>query len=111
MNDLLREPAAGPTLWQGDQFARDLSWIHELSRADISELEDGLATARSSGVEPIGFTRESFPLPTFGAKIERILDEVQNGRGFAIFRGLPVERYKRADLDMIYWGIGPIWAK
>lgn len=106
MSDLLREPAAGPTLWQGDQFARDLSWIHELSGADISELEDGLATARRSGVEPIGFTRESFPLPTFGAKIERILDEVQNGRGFAIFRGLPVERYERADLEMIYWGIG-----
>jgi alpha-ketoglutarate-dependent taurine dioxygenase len=106
MSNILREPATGPTLWQGDWFERDLGWIHELSNADISDLEDGLAMARRSGVEPIGFTRESFPLRAFGATIERILDEVQNGRGFAIFRGLPVERYERADLEMIYWAIG-----
>jgi alpha-ketoglutarate-dependent taurine dioxygenase len=106
MNDILREPAVGPTLWQGNRFASDLGWIYELSNADISDLEDGLAVARLSGVKPIGFTRESFPLRAFGETIEGVLNEVQNGRGFAIFRGLPVERYERADLEMIYWAIG-----
>ena len=35
-----------------------------------------------------------------------MLEEVQDGRGFAVFRGLPVEQYERADLEIIYWGIG-----
>lgn len=106
MTEILRAPAGGPTLWQGDQFTRDRSWIHELSPADVADLEAGLAAVRQSNVSPTGFTREEFPLGDFAAKIEGVLEEVQNGRGFAIFRGLPVERYERADLEKIYWGIG-----
>lgn len=106
MTEVLREPASGPTLWRGDQFVKDRSWIHELTRSDIGELERGLAAVRESSAPKIGFTRDEFPLERFGARIGSVLAEVQDGRGFAIFRGLPVERYSRADLETIYWGIG-----
>ena len=29
-----------------------------------------------------------------------------DGRGFALIRGLPVERYSDDDASLIYWGIG-----
>ena len=106
MIDILRQPATGPSLWRGDQFISDRSWIHELSRADILDLEDGLANVKRIGVTPGEFSKQDFPLTTFGEKIACLLQEVQDGRGFAVFRGLPVERYERADLEIIYWGIG-----
>jgi len=106
MTDILREPLTGPSVWHGKQFARDLSWVHELSEIDIRDLESALAHAKHNRVRPGAFSKDDFPLVAFGNKIKCLLDEVQDGRGFAIFRGLPVERYERSDLEIIFWGIG-----
>src|SRR6185503_19129861 len=32
--------------------------------------------------------------------------QVEDGRGFVLLRGLPVEDYSKDDLGMIFWGIG-----
>ncbi len=106
MTDVLREPLTGPSVWHGNQFTQDLSWVHEVSEPDIGDLENALAHAKHSGVTPGKFSKNDFPLSAFGNKIKTLLDEVQDGRGFAIFRGLPVERYERSDLEIIFWGIG-----
>jgi len=111
MTDILREQVVGPSVWRGDRFIHDRSWIHELSSDDILDLENGLANAKRSGAAPGKFSQQDFPLTTFGEKIGCVLHEVQNGRGFAIFRGIPVERYERADLEIIYWGIGAYMGK
>ena len=78
MIDILRQPATGPSLWRGDQFISDRSWIHELSRADILDLEDGLANVKRIGVTPGEFSKQDFPLTTFGEKIACLLQEVQD---------------------------------
>ena len=106
MADILRKALTGPSVWHGNQFTQDLSWIHELSEIDIGDLESALSHAKNTGVTPGKFSMNDFPLQAFGTKIKNLLDEVQNGRGFAIFRGLPVERYERSDLEIIFWGIG-----
>jgi hypothetical protein len=42
------------------------------------------------------------------AKIRR---EVEDGRGFAMLRGLPVERYSRDEAQLIFWGMGAYWGE
>lgn len=37
-------------------------------------------------------TKADFPLPTLGPYLESVRDEVVSGRGFALIRGVPVER-------------------
>ena len=93
-------------MWRSDSFRTDRSWRHDLSPADIRELESALATVRRAGRPVVGFAREDFPLDGLAAKLTSILDEVQDGRGFALLRGLPVERYARDEVETIYWGIG-----
>ena len=51
-------------------------------------------------------TKANFPLPSFSNKLEEMLDEIENGLGLYLFRGIPVENYTKDDLRRIFWGIG-----
>ncbi|MGH7124927.1 MAG: TauD/TfdA family dioxygenase [Stellaceae bacterium] len=50
--------------------------------------------------------RPDFVLPSLAPKLAEHLEEISNGRGFVVFRGLPVERYAQKDTECILWGIG-----
>ena len=39
-------------------------------------------------------TKEHFSLPSLGPKLESLRDEVRFGRGWALIRGVPVQRYR-----------------
>jgi hypothetical protein len=95
----------GPAAWTGPQIQHDPSWIHQLDAADITEIDAALAHVKRSGAR-IPFAAEAFPLPRFAAELDGILDEIENGRGFVLIRGIPRERYSDAECELIYWGLG-----
>ena len=39
-------------------------------------------------------TKQEFSLPTLGPKLEGFRDDVRFGRGWALIRGVPVQRYR-----------------
>jgi hypothetical protein len=50
---------------------------------------------------------QDFPLPTLGSKLRsRVDDEVLNGRGFLLLRGLPVERWSIRESATAFFGLG-----
>jgi hypothetical protein len=49
--------------------------------------------------------RGNFPLPTLGAKLEKLAFELYNGRGFCLVRGLDAKKYSSEDITMIWLGI------
>lgn len=100
-----REIISGPAAWIGPQIQHDPSWIHHLDAADIAEIDAALAHARRSGAR-IPFAADAFPLPCFAARLDRMLDEIENGRGFMLIRGIPRERYSDGECELIYWGLG-----
>jgi len=60
---------------------------------------------------PHTISKETFPLPTLGPVLEAIREDVATGRGFALVRGFPVERYSRKETMIGYWGLGLYWGK
>lgn len=92
--------------WKGPDLARSSDWIHHLSQSEIAELEDAVRRVRSKGIPLTRVTKADFRLPTFGATLAQILREIEDGRGFVLIRGLPIERYSEDDAGMIFWGIG-----
>lgn len=56
-------------------------------------------------VESIDVNRDVFPLPYLGGYLEKARDEVYNGIGFVILRGLDVEPYTSDDLATILLGV------
>ena len=74
--------------------------------AEIDAASRPLAAAESEG-QPL--RREDFPLPTLRPRLAAILDEVLNGRGFALLRGLPVRDWGPRKSALAFLGLGLHW--
>ncbi len=106
MPEMLLEPVRDRSAWKSADFENDDSWIYRFSDAELVEIDAAQQTVRARGLDVPDFGRDEFPLPTLEAKIDDIVGEVEEGRGFALFRGLPVDKYDLDTLRIIYWGIG-----
>ena len=101
----LRPPVTGPSAWIGADLAqRPDEWTYRLSPAQIGEIES--ATRAVLGRDIASIRRTDFPLPALGPELDRLRDEVLNGRGFVLIRGLPVEGRSIQESATAYWGIG-----
>ncbi|MEZ5739071.1 MAG: TauD/TfdA family dioxygenase [Burkholderiaceae bacterium] len=106
MSIIRTERLVGPAAWLGRDFANDDSWIHRLAVDEIAAIDAALAHLKDRGLRFPHFSREDFPLGPLEAELARRADELENGRGFCLLRGLPLERYTDAQIDTLYYGIG-----
>jgi Taurine catabolism dioxygenase TauD, TfdA family len=101
----VRPMIEGPSAWIGADLAkRPDEWTWTLSSAEIAEIEAAVAGVAGRDIATI--TRVDFPLPTVGPKLDQVRNEILNGRGFILIRGLPVEGRPIAESAAAYWGIG-----
>jgi hypothetical protein len=107
MQDTLRPKIAGPSAWFGTDLAkRPDEWIYQLSNVELAEVATASASVQSRGLDIADIRRVDFPLPTLGPTLDELRNEVLNGRGFVLIRGLPVEGQPIAESATAYWGIG-----
>jgi len=106
MSSMRMEPITERSVWTARELAADPAWQHTLSAAEIEELDAATRAACAGGLGAGEFGREQFPLPRLRSRIEALADEVENGRGVALLRGIPVERYDRDSIRVLYWGFG-----
>jgi hypothetical protein len=100
------KPVSGPGAWYGRDLSRRDDWIRRFSAAELAELDAAMRAFRESGVPLAEISPASFRLPALGAALASVLGELLEGRGFAVLRGLPVERYSREEQAIAYMGIG-----
>ncbi|MES2561959.1 MAG: TauD/TfdA family dioxygenase [Pseudomonadota bacterium] len=101
----------GPAAWYGAQLARSDEWVFRLSDEDVREIDCAIQTFRAAGVALSDITPRRFPLPALGLKLERVLHELLEGRGFVLMRGLPVAHYTREEAAIAYMGIGAYFGR
>ena len=96
-----------PAAWFGDELKKNPKlWSYELSSEEIIELENAALDFIKSG-EPIGrISEKSFVLPRFGPVLSKLQNELREGIGFKLIRGLPVDQYDAATFSTIFCGIG-----
>ena len=92
--------------WRAEDVAKSDEWIEVFDPEELVEIEAALryALARSSDV--LGIERDDFPLPPVRHRLARVEDDLINGRGFVLLRGVPRDKYSQEEMEMIYWGIG-----
>jgi hypothetical protein len=95
-----------PALWRRDDMARPESWIHTLSDVELGDIEAAVERVEASGMTVSDVTRREFVLPRLGPILDGIYDDLINGRGFALIRGLPIDRYSEMQTAIAFWGIG-----
>ena len=93
--------------WYGvDLRNKSELWSYQLSSEEISELENAASNFIKSG-EPLGkISKKSFHLPKLGSFMEKLQNELREGLGFKLIRGLPVDQYDAATFSTIFCGIG-----
>jgi hypothetical protein len=73
--------------WYGPELAGRGDWIERLSDAEVDEVRNAA-------------------LLTLGPRLRVMLDEVLNGRGFVVIKGLPVESWTRREAALAFLVIG-----
>lgn len=106
MTLILNETITSPAAWKGSELVGDNSWIHHLSDHAVAALDEALATLKQRGPSFPNFTQQDFPLPSLNSELQKYASDLENGRGFLLLRGLPVERYTDDEIKIIYYGIG-----
>lgn len=106
MTEIFDRPYECAAAWKGPELAHSSEWIYTLSPDDVAEIDDAVERVRANGLGIPDISRADFPLPRLSAALADILHEIETGRGFALIRGLPVERLGEHDAAIAYWGIG-----
>jgi len=110
---LCRQPITGPSVWTGEDLKKDPWWGHMLSLQDIYDLKQATEVAKKTaqwvlpGVPDI-VAKENFPLgPVMLQKLDELRDQVENHKGLAMIRNMPVldSRFSEDDLAIMYLGL------
>jgi hypothetical protein len=94
------------TAWKGADYANDRSWIYTLSAPEVEELAAAARRCVSRGVEVTDIQAPDFPLGSLAPTIRGWAEEINDGRGFLLVKGLPRERFSDAEVRTMFWGIG-----
>jgi len=101
---------AGPSAWYGPALASRSDWIEPLSPAELDELAAAaapwLARVERDARALNELTVADFPLPTCAPRLARMTDELLHGRGFALLRGFPVDRWGTRLSAVAFYGLG-----
>ncbi|HVA27929.1 MAG TPA: TauD/TfdA family dioxygenase, partial [Candidatus Baltobacteraceae bacterium] len=95
-----------PAGWTKGNLALSSGWIYPLNDREIADLDRAVAEVGSRQTPLIDVRREGFELPLLGKALREIREQIINGRGFALLRGIPVHRYTRLQSAIAFWGIG-----
>ncbi|KAF9533569.1 hypothetical protein CPB83DRAFT_757892 [Crepidotus variabilis] len=95
----------GPIVWEGSDWKNEAQWVYQLSEEELKEIDDGLHYFKRRNLSLGHLERENFPLPSLGPRLYELCQELYSGRGFFVIRTIPIEKYTREDLVIIYVGI------
>jgi len=96
----------GPAAWRGAELAPG-EWIHALSPAEVAEIEGAARALAARDVDLARVGAADFPLPGVGPRLAAILaEEVLDGRGFAVIRGLDPGALSRREAAAAFLGVG-----
>lgn len=93
-------------VWYGPQMAARADWVHHFTADELAELDGVVQAADASGTDLLAFGATDFPMPGLQDRLSTVRRELLHGRGFHLFRGLPVDRYTIRQTAIAYWALG-----
>jgi hypothetical protein len=99
--------ASQSTAWDREEYKNNPErWTHPFSEEEIKEISHAADAFISSGTPLTGITKDKFQLPTFSKFLEPLRKELINGKGFILFKGLPVAQWGNRKSAVAYMGLG-----
>lgn len=95
-----------PSAWKAGDMRARRDWIVELSPAHQAEILTAVEATREAGLAIHEITRDGFELPALAPILDRVRDDVVDGRGFSLIRGVPIEELDRDGVMRAWFGLG-----
>ncbi len=106
INNSLPEEVRDSSAWYGPELAARTDWIKHLSDAEIGELEHVVQQVERSSIDIATINPINARLPSLGPRLQHLLDEIINGRGFVLIRDLPVDHWTKRQAELAFLIIG-----
>jgi hypothetical protein len=96
-----------PWVWSGEDFEGEDEYVVTFSQEDVLEIENALAHFKVvvHNLDPGAVSKETFPLPNLAERLEDVAQDIHNGIGFTMLRGLEPRRYTAVENVLIYLGV------
>ncbi|RHZ53056.1 hypothetical protein CDV55_104672 [Aspergillus turcosus] len=97
----------GPTVWTAAEY-RDHpeKWTHRFTPEELDELSRTADEFMRSKIPLTGISKANFPLPTLSTHLHSLRHDLLNGKGFILFKGLPVQQWGTHKSAVVYMGLG-----
>ena len=102
----MHDPIHGPFNWTAAQMNADRRWVHHFTPQERNEIDAALRLAIDKGRSLETLTAQDFPLPTVSELFSRGREQLEDGVGLQLYRGIDVGRYDKDQLRLMYWGLG-----
>ncbi|KAL0055501.1 hypothetical protein WJX82_001251 [Trebouxia sp. C0006] len=100
------QPVVTPSAWHSSRYKNNKEWLVKLSSEQSRELRAAVNQHKDVPEDALHvLSANDFPLPTLGPVLQRLRDEIVDGKGFAIVQGLSTADYSLRDLVLAYWAV------
>jgi Taurine catabolism dioxygenase TauD, TfdA family len=100
-----------PCAWYGPDIVGRTEWIEHLSADDLDEIECAAERLATTDPDWSAMDRDQFPLSRLAERLHYVLNDVLEGRGFALLRRLPVEPWGQRLSAIALLGLGLHWGR
>ena len=88
------QPVVARSAWPSKRYKTSEEWLLKLTPQHLDELRAAVNLHRDQPeAELHKLTANDFPLPTLGPALLELRDEIVNGKGFAVVKGLSSAEY------------------
>ncbi|MSP48173.1 MAG: TauD/TfdA family dioxygenase [Alphaproteobacteria bacterium] len=101
----VRQPISSPAAWYGAQLGREDRWIRALTPGALDELRSATKAVMTRGIPLYEATKADFPLEQAAEQLQLVAEEIENGRGLVLLRGIDAMRYTKDELRQMFWGL------
>ncbi|KPI45647.1 uncharacterized protein AB675_938 [Cyphellophora attinorum] len=101
-------PTSAPTYWESSDYASNPSlWQHPFSPEELASLSSAADDFIAKDLPITGINPSNFHLSdTLRASLASMRNELLNGKGFLLYKGLPVQEWGNYKSGVAYFGLG-----
>ncbi len=92
--------------WYGAELAKRTDWVIHLTAVEVAEVKQAADKLDKSPIDLTTIDISNSHLPTLASRLRLLLEEVLDGRGFVLVKGLPVERWSKRKAAIAFLIIG-----
>ena len=104
-HEMLLEPVNDRSAWNRADMTEDHSWIYRLNEREIAEIERAFAGLAGKAMRHEDVRQADFPLEAFGRLVAAMRDQIEDGRGVTLLKGVPIAGKSVGQIELLYAGI------